>query len=243
MSYNLIYKLINSDNHKVYIGQTWRSLKERGDSGCGYKRCLYLGNAIKKYGWEKFSYQLLTVAHTQEAADYWEQYFIEKYNSIDPKFGYNLRNGGSKGKLSEETKRKISQSRLGRFRNEENPFFGGKHTEVNKRQMSLTRKGRIVSEETKRRLSISKSGNKNPNYGKHHSEETKSKIANRPYKRGDEHDGCKFPEAICQEIRKECERRENDPLYKYNNGILTADLLVKYHISRAQLYRIRCFRR
>ena len=51
------------------------------DYGWGYKSCRYLQFAIDKYGKDSFRYELLTVAHTQEIADYWEIYFIEKNNS------------------------------------------------------------------------------------------------------------------------------------------------------------------
>jgi hypothetical protein len=35
----IIYKLINRVNGKLYIGQTWQSLKDRWENGCGYYCC------------------------------------------------------------------------------------------------------------------------------------------------------------------------------------------------------------
>ena len=46
----------------------------------------------------------------------------------------------------------------------------GKHT-------SITHKGKCVNKEIRRKLSAAKSGKNNPNYDKHHSEETRRKIS------------------------------------------------------------------
>jgi hypothetical protein len=81
------------------------------------KKCVKLYNALKKYGKEKFTMECLAVSHTQEVADYWEKYFIGRYDSIET--GYNLRDGGSRGKHSQETKEKISIANTGKIRTKE----------------------------------------------------------------------------------------------------------------------------
>ena len=70
---------------------------------------------------------------------------------------------------SEETKRKIGLKSKGRRH---------KCTEETKRKIGLKSKGRHfkLSEEAKRKISESHKGEKNPMYGKHHSEETKQKM-------------------------------------------------------------------
>jgi group I intron endonuclease len=76
--------------------------------------CVKIARAIAKYGKNNFSIHCLTVYHTQEIADYWETYFIDKFDSI--KRGYNiLRNGFSrKGtQHSNDTKQQMSVSRRG----------------------------------------------------------------------------------------------------------------------------------
>lgn len=112
----LIYKLTNAINGKVYIGQTWQTLEERWHNGFGYHGCKHLDAAIKKYGKENFAYTVLTVASTQEVVDYWEQYFIERYNSTNQKIGYNMTNGGfGVGRtFSANHKRAISKALKGR---------------------------------------------------------------------------------------------------------------------------------
>ena len=72
-------------------------------------------------------------------------------------------------KLSEETRRKMSESRSG----EKNPFFGKNHSEASRIKMSERKKGenhpmfgKKRSEETRRRISEAKKGEKHPRYRK-----------------------------------------------------------------------------
>ena len=65
-------------------------------------------NAIKKYGWDNFEHIILFENLTKEDADFRERQFIEIYDSI--RSGYNLKTGGSRGELSEESLAKMSKS-------------------------------------------------------------------------------------------------------------------------------------
>jgi group I intron endonuclease len=128
-----IYLLTNKINGKVYIGQTWLSLKERaGKEGHHYKECIYLYNAIEKYGWSNFEYKILAIEFSQTNANDTEDFFIEEYNSRNTNLGYNIRGGGSTGRLSEETKQKLSILNSG----ENNYFFGKTHSEEAKQAIS-----------------------------------------------------------------------------------------------------------
>jgi group I intron endonuclease len=110
-----IYLLTNIKNNKVYVGQTWLTLKARwGKDGVHYKGCTLLYNAILKYGCENFKYLLLTECDTQEEADRLENEYMIKYDSRNPAVGYNLKSGGSAGKHSEETKKIIGETGRGR---------------------------------------------------------------------------------------------------------------------------------
>jgi group I intron endonuclease len=128
----IIYLLTNSINGKVYVGQTWYALSERWRNGSGYRQCPHLQNAITKYGDQNFGYRILTVCGTNETADYWEDYFIEKYDSRNPDKGYNLRGGGSTGKVAETTKKKLSEALSG----DKNPMFGKHHTIETRQKIS-----------------------------------------------------------------------------------------------------------
>ena len=112
-----IYVIRNTVNDKVYVGQTWRSLKKRLERHACDKGCPKINRAINKYGKENFSIEPILSVQTQEDANFFEIYFIELFDSI--KNGYNLKLGGDGGKHSEETKQKMIKSRTGLKRSEE----------------------------------------------------------------------------------------------------------------------------
>lgn len=95
-------------------------------------------------------------------------------------------------KLSAKIRKKMSKAQSG----ENNGFFGKTHSETSKQKMSIAKigkhhsaeskkkisqalSGRHLSEETKKKISQAKLGEKNPNFGKTPSEETKKKLAGR----------------------------------------------------------------
>lgn len=171
--YGYIYITTNLINNKQYIGQKTSKvfLKEKY---LGSGTCLL--RAINKYGKENFKVELLEECDSIEELDRQEIYWIKHYDAANSNNFYNLQAGGQKQrgngyKVSEETKRKISNSITGR-----------KLSEETKRRMSEVRKGKHhkpLSEETKRKISDSNKlfyknnperkqvGNKNGMYGKH----------------------------------------------------------------------------
>ena len=114
----MVYMHKNKINGKMYIGQTCCTLEERAHSnGNHYKTCTLFYRAIQKYGWDNFEHIILKDNLSLEEANYWEEYYIKFYHtwSEDPECnGYNLKPGGCNKKLSEETKNKIKQSRIGK---------------------------------------------------------------------------------------------------------------------------------
>ena len=108
-----IYCFRNKINDKVYISQSnnigWSIQHHilKIDDG------LYFHNALKKYGYENFDIYLL---EKFPYIDKYEQnkseiYFISKFKSNNPKYGYNLTIGGDSGQdsMSEETKKKLKE--------------------------------------------------------------------------------------------------------------------------------------
>jgi group I intron endonuclease len=96
--YGHVYKITNLINRKIYIGQTKRKdplkrFKEHmsmcGDNKKGF--ISLLSRAVKKYGHENFSFELLKRCYCKESLDLSEGEFIEIYNSHNNKFGYNVR--------------------------------------------------------------------------------------------------------------------------------------------------------
>lgn len=151
-----IYRIRNRLNGKVYVGQTWGTLKKRFKDHRTCTYCSKLYGALRKWGHENFFIELVIVAHTQTVADYWESHFIQKWDTI--RSGYNLREGGSRGRMSEESKRKISAANKGKV-------LSAEHIA----KMSASSKGHAVSPETRAKLAEASRG-KTP------SKETRAKI-------------------------------------------------------------------
>lgn len=93
-----IYLHKNKINNKVYIGQTHQSLETRwGKNGNGYRTSPHFYAAIKKYGWDNFQHIIIKTHLNAIDADILETELIKNYNSTDPKYGYNIRQGGQHG--------------------------------------------------------------------------------------------------------------------------------------------------
>jgi len=144
-----IYKITNFANEKVYVGQTWCSITKRFNEHKKSDSNKKLFYAMNKYGRDNFLIQMLSTTITQEDADYWEIFYITEYNSINN--GYNIREGGSRGKQSEETKIKISVAHIGKM-----------HSIHTKEKMSKSRIGLNPSIETRIKMSKSKLGENHP---------------------------------------------------------------------------------
>ena len=164
-------------NGKRYVGQTCQRLRARWNNGKKYYDQSYFGRAIKKYGWENFKHEILCVVHHKSVADLFEQYYIAKYDTFHHDHGYNLTKGGGGTlgrKMTPEEIEKLRQLNIGRPR-----------TEEERRQISETLKegyasGRIkakpMSEENRTKLSEERTGEGNPMYGKHHTQEAAKRI-------------------------------------------------------------------
>lgn len=114
----LIYKIYNTINDKIYIGQTTQTLKERIHN---YKEEVKFSKhlrpiiaAMRKYGFENFYFEILEdQIQTKEELDLAEQKYIKLYHSLITENGYNIELGGnSVGKHSDITKQKIRTAQL-----------------------------------------------------------------------------------------------------------------------------------
>ena len=155
-----------SPNGKVYIGITSQGVEQRwGYNGYGYYGQPFF-SAILKYGWDNIKHEILYTNLTKEEAEEKEIELIKQYNSNKSHCGYNADNGGfSVGRCGEQTKRKISEATKGRI-----PWNKGiPRTEEEKRKMSLSHIGKTkgekngnygkpMSEEAKRKSSEAHKG-------------------------------------------------------------------------------------
>lgn len=109
---NIIYKF-TFPNNKVYIGQTKNRFLNRLTAHCNKSKDLksIIHRAIQKY--KTFKVEILHQADIN-CLDTLEKLYIAKYKSTNREFGYNLDSGGNLRKIcSEETKKKMSKSRVG----------------------------------------------------------------------------------------------------------------------------------
>ena len=129
--YGIIYKIKNKINGKVYIGQTKSCRGFNGRycaNGTGVERVYnyYLNNlgsgksnihlirSIAKYGIESFEVnEFLDIAFSKQELDIKEKCWISVYNTLDPRYGYNKRDGGQDGGQTYESRKLNSISKLG----------------------------------------------------------------------------------------------------------------------------------
>jgi len=164
-----IYKATNIINGKSYIGfdSNWPSRKEqhKKDSKNTKKDyCFY--NAIRKYGWENFQFELIYQSKdSNHCKDVMEKYFIEEYRTytrFEDCNGYNMTLGGEGTlgyKHTLESKEKVRLIALGNTRtlgmtNEKRKELGyslitgkpigSKECEETKKKKSETRKGKTT---------------------------------------------------------------------------------------------------
>ena len=100
-----------SPSNKKYVGISCNSEK-RWNKGKGYIKNYLFYRAIKKYGWDNFKHEILYSNLTLEEAGKIERQLIDEWHLLNPKFGYNLREGGN-GAFSEKSRKLMSLARLG----------------------------------------------------------------------------------------------------------------------------------
>lgn len=186
----IVYKHTNKLNDKKYIGITMQEPNKRWLNGKGYQNNDYFNKSITKYGWDNFFHEVLYEHLTKEEAEQKEIELIAQYKSNQREFGYNIANGGNcVGSMSEETKKKISESHIGKPAwnkglhigvGESNSFYNKKHSEETKRKISLANKGRkkTLEQIEKLRNSCKETWKKKIEDGYIVSEETRKKISN-----------------------------------------------------------------
>lgn len=98
-----------SPSGKIYIGITQQKPTKRWGSGANYDYNTHFINAIKKYGWNNFTHEILYEGISREEALEREKELIKQYDSSNRHKGYNVSPGGhAPGK---ETASKIKEAR------------------------------------------------------------------------------------------------------------------------------------
>lgn len=181
-----IYKMCHTPTGRIYIGQRKLPKGKTPETDSYYGSGTVWRNIYKAHP-EECVKTVLEFVESKREVNELEKKYIARYRSVYGELCVNIADGGCGGcgkhspetiekiraahlgrKLSEETKRKLSEAVSG----EKHPFFG-KHR----------------SEETKRKMSEARKGEKNHMYGKHLSDETKRKLseANKGKRLSEEH--------------------------------------------------------
>jgi len=169
MKNNYTVYIHKSPSGKVYIGITKQNIKRRWRYGLGYKENKYFFRAIQKYGWDNFEHIVLYEGVDKCRAELLEMELIKKYRSSNAVYGYNTELGGKTvGTVSEKTKEKLRKANLGK-----------KFSRERCEQLSIAQRERykVESKEDKELRAERMRGEKNPMYGKKHSEEVRLLIS------------------------------------------------------------------
>lgn len=174
----IVYRAKNKINNKSYIGITTKTLEHRKITH--QKAAKYVNRkfytTINKYGFDNFEWSVLEECNNVTELEQREQYYIEKYNSVNN--GYNLTTGGEVAKeYSEESKQLMREARVEWHKSNRNGFKGKTHTDEVRKQISEKLKGRTspnkdkgLSEIHKANLSKSQkewlANNEHPNKGR-----------------------------------------------------------------------------
>jgi len=163
-----IYLLIDNRNGKKYIG------KHIGTDNNYFSGGIIPNKIAKKHGKEIFTKIILENNIIDEDILLEKEiYYIKKYNTFND--GYNLTKGGDGGGTWIYKKTKIEKNRISTVKREK--MIGRKFSEKTLEKMSLAKKGIPLTEEHKKNIRISQSGENHPFFGKKHSEESKKKIS------------------------------------------------------------------
>lgn len=172
-----IYKII-SPSGKIYIGQS-QNINNRIKDYKSLRNCKLqtrLYNSFIKYGVENHIFEIVEECSSENLNNR-ERYFQEFFKVLERNKGLNCyytRTESKSGKLSLETRLKISKSNEGRImspetrkkigdaqRGEKSHMWGKKHSKELIEKMSKIKLGKKFSKETRKKIGDSKRGDKN----------------------------------------------------------------------------------
>lgn len=180
-----IYKITNSINGKIYIGQTIEGIYDRWrkhvDWSTNHKSNTIFHKAIRKYGKESFLIEAICECDSKEQLNLAEIAFIHALSSLCPN-GYNLTEGGEGYLPSAAARHNMSVSHQGYVMPEiqkekiRKSLLGKKKSREHSRSISKAKKNVKFSESHKEALRLSHIGHKP-------SEDTKLKMKEAQLKR------------------------------------------------------------
>jgi group I intron endonuclease len=216
-----IYKILNNNNGKFYIGSA-QNLRRRwkqheSDLKRGNHKNPHLQHAWNKDG-ENFTFLVLEEVEKDEDLIPAEQKWLDLTRSYERGVGYNIcpTAGSSLGRpVSQETRKKLHNANKGT-----SPWTKGRSlSQEHRRKIGEAKKGRSISEEHRRKIGEAR-------LGKGHNAETKRKI-------GEAKNGEKHPQA-----RLTWEKvREMRTIYA-RGGISTRELGRQFGVSQRTAWKV-----
>ena len=99
-----IYCHTHVESGRRYVGLTKKTWRQRWDQHVCQAKSLkcgrsHLANAVRKYGKNAFSHEILEVCQSLEVANLAEECWIELLETRDPLKGFNLAKGGAHGEI------------------------------------------------------------------------------------------------------------------------------------------------
>ncbi len=162
LNHNFCVYCHTSPSGRRYVGISINPIR-RWNNGKGYSKNYIFYRAIKKYGWDNITHEILYENLTQEEAETIEAKLIAQWKLTDRQYGYNLQEGGHNGSFCKESRQLMSQRRKG------NNYC----------------EGRVLDNDTKKRISDSLKQyyetHRASFYGKHHTEESIAKLKSRKF--------------------------------------------------------------
>lgn len=180
-----LYKITNTINGKIYIGQSvnprsrWYGHKKEAEREVPR---MVIARAIKKYGSSGFLFELIACCRNQDDTNEIETDLVRQYDSTNSEKGYNVSPGGMNAPKTEEWKRKVSEKLMGHPVSQETRDkvskgnTGKVRSEETKQQISISMIGKERTEEHRQNLSESLKGNQN-RLGNIQTDETRQKIS------------------------------------------------------------------
>lgn len=181
--YGFIYLTTNNINNKKYIGQ--RKIQNNIEDETYLGSGIALKEAIKKYGKDNFSREIIAYANTKDELDNLEEYYIAFYKATTSNDYYNIHAGGKGGSKfagwSEERLNEYKRLKSQLTKGENNPRYGIACSDETKERISQARLNSkstaFQSKEFLRRMSQVTSGENNGMFGKKHTKESKLKMS------------------------------------------------------------------
>lgn len=147
-----IYIIEQISNKRKYVGQTtredaltrWKEHRSSLQIGNHWNR--FLQRAWNKYGESDFKFYVIHSCDSHEQLNESETSYIEKFNTMKPRYGFNLRSGGKTNTFSESSRKKLSLAAKRQWKTQDRKLIGEKISLATKEAM------KNLSDETKARM-------------------------------------------------------------------------------------------